>query len=119
MYINYGYQLVQKMSDISQDHWSADWLIDHEFKLYEFVFKNKPLNIPYGNEFLTKDTILKLRILSYRCNDGWIIAEEEIPKGIPTFLKVEGDHEDLCVIPVSLFDAIYDFKIRDIYWHPL
>jgi len=61
------------MSEVSEDHYAAGWLIGLEFTLWRLIFEN--YEDPFGFSPLTFDERAKLIELTYRCQGWWIYGQ--------------------------------------------
>jgi hypothetical protein len=61
--------LLQKMRDVSQDHWCAGWLFDLERDLYRIVFCGADPDYGWGP--VKPETIARLRELAEECGKWW------------------------------------------------
>lgn len=73
--------LEKEMSDISEDLWCAGWMTGTEFVLWKAI-QNGCRDTQWGVGTIKRKQLLKLKMLSQRC-DGWW-AYIETPQEIPT-----------------------------------
>jgi hypothetical protein len=66
-------ELRSLMSDISEDHYAAGWLIGLEFDLWRLIFE-APENT-FGFSTLSFESRSKLIELTYRCKGWWIHSD--------------------------------------------
>jgi hypothetical protein len=79
--------LVQKMGDISEDHWAASWLIDMEYSLWGIMQGDRTPDFGMG-----AITDQEKRELSELCGDagGWFYFDEKTMKTfVPLFKWLE------------------------------
>lgn len=76
--------LLSLMSEISEDHYCAGWLINLEFILWETIFESP--NKYFGDSPISIANIAKLLELTYRCQGWWTWSDDQ--KG-ETFLPYE------------------------------
>lgn len=85
-------ELARIMSDISEEHWAAGWLISNEFALWRMVSQPRARR-DYGMGKVTKPEIRTMKALSDAIG-GWVTGDGFVPMAewLEMFRVYEASH---------------------------